>query len=95
MNKPIKFSLRQRISLFSRRVASCCCRRSKRDRKEWKVLSQGAERLEKEMDIVRILKAIRFSKILFKTKLVDEEGMVEIKNSAKNAIAIDSDPDGT
>lgn len=93
MNKPIKFSLKQRASLYFRSICSACCWRSKANAKEWKIYNEGAEKIEKEMNIVRIIRSIRFSKVLFKRKLVSEEGMVEIHNAVENTIAIDSNPD--
>ena len=52
---------------------------------------EGQERLEKEFDIARILKKLRDLNTFVKNKMIDEKTKVEIKNSYKNVIAIDTD----
>ena len=57
------------------------------------MFEEGQERLEKEFDIARILVKLRNLNTFMKNKILDERTQVEIKNSYKNVIAIDTEED--
>ena len=52
---------------------------------------EGQDRLEKEFDIARILVKLRNLNTFVKNKMVNERLKVEINNSYKSVIAIDTD----
>jgi hypothetical protein len=64
-----------------------CCKYKKN--KLWKLYQTGEDKLEKEFDIVKILKSLRNMKIYFKTK-INPIDKVQIYNSHKNSIELDS-----
>ena len=55
-----------------------------------RLYDRGEESLEKEMDIIRIIKDLRNLKIFIKSKLLDEDTSNMIKLSGLNIIPIDS-----
>ena len=55
-----------------------------------RLYERGEENLEKEMDIVKIVRNLRNLKIFIKKYIVDEETLEMIKHSDKNIIHIDS-----
>lgn len=61
----------------------------KRGRKFKKMYETGQERLEKELNIVKILRSLRFIKILMKNSLMSPQVKFEIKHSGKNLIVLD------
>ena len=65
----------------------CCIKKDK----IWKLYSLGADRLEKEFDMARIIKNTRRLNVFFKGKLMDERLRVEIDNSDKVIIDIDTE----
>lgn len=50
---------------------------------------RGAEKINKELNILKIIKSLRDMKILMKSKMLDKETKFEIAHSRKNIIDID------
>jgi hypothetical protein len=49
--------------------------------------------IEKEIDIIKILKTLRNIKIFLKSKIMDRIDKLEVKHSSKNVIQIDDSSD--
>ena len=88
ITKPIKLSPWQVIKLFMQRMFGFCCFSKG---KLWKLYDQGQERLEKELDIARLIVKVRNLHSFFKKKMMTERTKVEIGNSYKTVIDLDSD----
>jgi hypothetical protein len=58
-----------------------------------RLFRRGEELIDKEMDMVKIIKAIRNLKVVLKSRLIDKATMFQIKNSGKNIINIDKESD--
>ena len=54
-----------------------------------KLYEKGQERIESELDIVKIIRSIRNMKVLLKNSFMDEEIKYKILHSKKNLINID------
>lgn len=58
-----------------------------------RLFRRGEELINKEMDIVKILKSIRNLEVMLKSKILDKATLFQIKNSGKNVIFIDKESD--
>lgn len=88
----IKFTRCQSIRLYLHRALSCilCCPPCNNDRL-WRLYNKGQERIEKHLDIVKIVQRLGHMKII--TKRLVENGTIklhELYASRKNIIYIDS-----
>ena len=80
--------------MLFQRVFLCCWKRVAfpEENKLWRLYTQGQERIEKEFDIVKIIKALRNMKILLKREFErDQKLKIDVNNVGKNVINIDSD----
>ena len=68
-----------------------CCKR--RNYKLYRLYEIGFERVEKEMDIVKLLRGLRNLKIFSKMIGLEEHTKFAIKNSNKNVIDLDNNSD--
>jgi hypothetical protein len=55
-----------------------------------RLFERGQERLEKEMDIIKMIKSLRNIKIFLKSKLLDPRTNMKIKHHLKNLISVDT-----
>ena len=79
------------VSLYFARILGCCCPRfcfKKRDM-FIKLYDRGKNRIEGELDIVKIIKSIRNMKILMKNSFMNQEVIHQIYHQEKNLINID------
>jgi hypothetical protein len=58
-----------------------------------KLLNEGRKRIEKELDIVKIMKSLRDIKLLMKNSLMTQEIKYQVAHSEKNFIDIELDND--
>ena len=58
-----------------------------------KVLNEGKERIEKELNIVKIMKSVRDIKILMKHYMMSTDVRFQVAHSVKNFIDIEIDSD--
>jgi hypothetical protein len=58
-----------------------------------KVLNEGKERIEKELNIVKIMKSVRDIKILMKHSMMSPDVRFQVAHSVKNFIDIEIDSD--
>ena len=65
------------------------------DKKDYyqKLYDVGSEKMEKELDIVRLIKQIRYMKILMKHSLMSSRVRYELTHSDKNLINVDTSED--
>ena len=62
-------------------------------RKLLKLLREGRKRIEKELDIVKIMKSLRDIKLLMKNSLMTPDIKYQVVHSEKNFIDIELDED--
>ena len=62
-----------------------------RKSKLWRLYADGEQRLDKEFDIVKIIKGIRNLKIITKATIMSRFLATKVKNDGNNIIDIDSD----
>ena len=91
-SRVIKFTFCQKVNLYFHRLFDCllCCRPFTND-KLWKLYNKGQERIEKQLDIVKITQRLHHLKII-SNRLV-ENGTIKIHElyaNPKNIIFIDS-----
>ena len=82
----------QSLHLFTLNSLSCCC--SFKDNKLFKLYTKGKSKIDKEMDLVKILRNIRSMRIYSKMNIESnnkEKLKYIIRHSQKNLIDIDSD----
>ena len=53
-----------------------------------KLYTEGSDRIEKEFDIVKIVKSIRNIKVFLKNRLMDSKVRFEVRHSHKNVIEV-------
>ena len=64
------------------------------ENKLWRLYTNGRERIDKEFDIVKIIKALRNLKILLKRQFEQDWKLrMDVNNVGKNVINIDSEDD--
>ena len=61
-------------------------------RKLLKLIHEGKKRIEKELDIVKIMKSLRDIKLLMKNSLMTPDIKYQVAHSEKNFIDIEMDP---
>ena len=54
-----------------------------------KLYEKGQDRIDTELNIIKIMKSVRDMKVLLKSSLMDKEAKFQIKHSRKNLIDID------
>jgi len=91
---PINVSLMSSTRLYIRRCLAdnlpwCFKERTKLQ----KLYEVGQEKLEVEMDIVKIIKNLKFLRILMKQYVADEEMQFKIRHDPKNVIDLDAPTD--
>ena len=74
-------------SSFGSYIPGLVLRRSKL----WRLYADGEQRLDKEFDIVKIIKSIRNLKIISKATIMSKFIATKVKNDGNNIIDIDSD----
>lgn len=74
-------------SIFGKFIPGLALRRSKL----WRLYKDGEDRLEKEFDVVKIIKSIRNLKIITKATIMNHFMRTKVKNDGNNVIEIDSD----
>ena len=72
-------------------MLGCCCCGKKKNRL-WRLYNEGQDRIEKEFDLVKIIKSIRNMKVIMKHKLMNEKLKLEVKHSEKSVIDVESTP---
>ena len=87
-NRHIKLSRNQFCSLYFLNMFKVCM--YNRDNLLWRLYEDGQGRLEKEFDIVRIIRNIRNMKIFLKTTIMNKQTQVMLQNQKSNIIDIDS-----
>lgn len=70
---------------------SCFNSCSKKNSKLTKLYKKAENRINKELDIVKILTNVRNLKILLKNSMIDEQVRFEIAHADKNLISLDTD----
>jgi hypothetical protein len=99
LHKPIKLSFGNSIYLFflSKFERCSCCLKygAKRTGKMLKLFIEGSERLERELNVERILKILRDVKLVMKLNLDKKytEKKFVVNHSRQNVIDLDSDND--
>jgi hypothetical protein len=89
-NRKIKLSSKQSCRLFfSKLCCNWCCLNKKLEH----LYTKGAERLQKEFDLAKIIVKLRNINVFVKHKLIDEVSQVEINNCFKSVIDLDSEPE--
>lgn len=91
-SRVIKFSNCQKVNLYMHRLFDCllCCSPCTNS-KLWKLYNKGQERIEKQLDIVKIVQRLNHMKII--TNRLVENGTIKIHElyaNNKNIIYIDS-----
>lgn len=87
----IKLSKKQSCKLYFMSLLGCCfCGRKKN--RLWRLYTEGQDRIEKEFDLVKIIKSIRNIKVIMKHKLMNEKLKLEVKHSEKSVIDVESTP---
>lgn len=66
-----------------------CCLIQIRQYKLWRLYDTGMDKIEKDLDIIKIVKAIRNLKIFYKSR-VSKADRVLVKNHGDNVIDIDT-----
>ena len=66
-----------------------CCKRESKSSLD-RLFEIGEAQLEKEMDMVKIIRSLRNLKVFIKDRVMDEKTKLDIYHSAKNIINIDS-----
>lgn len=92
LHKPIRLKLRDSIRLFFQNTLGCFSPFSlcwKNKDKMMKLYSRSRERIDSELNIVKILSSLRDIKILMKHSLMSPQIKHMIKNSDKYLISID------
>ena len=69
----------------------CCKLCWNKQEKLTKVYEETNDRLESELDIVKLLRTLRNSKILLKNTILNDKMRFEIAHSEKNVVGLDSD----
>jgi len=90
----IKISTCNQISILFKNIFNSCIERVSfpRENKLWRLYEDGQDRIDKEFDIVKIIKSLRNLKIFIKRQfLFDKKLKVEISNQGNNVINLDSD----
>ena len=88
--RQIKISLCQSLEVFFRYNLLCCFKRCRKKSQIEKLYDKGADMLEKEMDMVKLIKDLRNVKAYFKKHVIEKELSNLIKFSGKNVINNDS-----
>ena len=88
MNRYIKLSTCQSLSLYFKNFFSFLCRPPKTD-KLWRLYEEGAERIDKEFDIAKIIKTTRNLNTFVKARMMDVRSKIELQHSSKNVIDLD------
>jgi hypothetical protein len=91
-NKPIKIGVCTSLNIFivSRFEKIGCCL-AEAQTPMARLFRRGEELIDKEMDMIKIIKAIRNLKVVLKSRIIDKATMFQIKNSGKNVINIDKE----
>ena len=58
--------------------------------KLWRLYTQGQERMEKEFDVVKIIRSVRNVKTFVSSSLMNLQDKVSVDNGHKNVIDIDA-----
>ena len=92
-NKAIYIPLKDYIFLFLSRVPFGCCLKFcwPKYKPFQNLYKKGVHKLEKEMDIVLLIKELRQLKILMQHELKNEDLQLEIKHDQQNLLFIDDD----
>ena len=76
---------------FARILGDCCCNcMFKRKDRFMKLYERGQDRVEAELNIVKIMKSLRDMKILMKNSMMDKQVRYQIRHSEKNILNLDS-----
>ena len=88
-NRIIKMSYCQVTSLFFANIFKDCYP-TINDNKLWRLFRQGQGRIDREFDIVKIIKNLRNIRIYMRQNHFDPKTKILIANQRKNLIDIDS-----
>lgn len=94
-HKPIKFRLCQSLYLFWQHLCCgttfCCSVNLRKEKKLYNLFLEGQTKLEKELDVVKLLKRLRHHDIALKASILcDSDKREQVKHARKNLIDIDS-----
>lgn len=87
-NRIIKINKLQSLKLFLMKTFSCCIFKFKQNKLK-RLYETGIEKIDKELDIVKIIKALRSLKIFYKDR-VKKIDRVLLNNHEENIIDIDT-----
>lgn len=92
-NRPIVLSFFDDVLLFFSRLlgsAACCCCWNKRKKLE-KMYEVVEERIIKELDVVKLLKSVKDSKLALKAAIMEPDFKFHIRNSGAHVLNLDKE----
>lgn len=87
-NQIIKLSTSQSLHIYLQELLGCLVR-PRVDERLWKLYKEGQARIEKDFDIVRIIKTLRNVKLTLYQNLSDKKLKYLVKNQTLNVIDLD------
>ena len=89
----IKLTVKQKLRIFMMSTFGPCFDyiEDRSNSRIWRLYERGSNMLDKQMDVVKILRKLRHLKIISKLKFETPELLLEVYRQSKNYINIDSD----
>ena len=94
-HRKIELNTKTSLKLYLWNLCSCLeAKKNSQIKKLQRLYQAGEERLEEELNIVKIIKNLKNLRILTKNKFIDPKTQVLINHDIKNIINLDESSDG-